>query len=249
MILRRIEGERYSEVLPTWKGKAVAIVGAGPSLTQAQAHCLEVGCVPTIAVNNAFLWAPFAAVAYAADAKWHAWTASGYTATASGGIVPNDKPRLGLTGAQIAEKWRAFKGQKCTIEWGKDTIADEAVHVLRNRDADAHGMGLSTDPRMLATGRNSGAQAVNLAVLAGATTIFLLGFDGGPDADGKTNFHGGHPTPTNPQIWPYIRQSFSAMEDQLKALGVRVWNCSPSSAIDSFPKLTIETALETAFAA
>jgi hypothetical protein len=146
--------------------------------------------------------------------------------------------------AEIADRWHDFAGQRCSIEWGKNGIEDRRVHILRNRDSDVHGMGLSRNPQMLATGHNSGAQTINLIVLAGASTIPLLGFDGGPDKNGKTHGHGGHLSPTNPEIWPLVRRSFSAMENELLELGVRVVNCSPASQINSFPRMSIQEALE-----
>ncbi len=211
-----------SEVLPAWEGETVAILGCGPSLTQQQVDGVE--HLRCIAVNDAFLLAPWADVHYAADAKWHTWMRMGI-----------DKPALGLTAAYVAKCWQAFAGQKCSIDSSRNGVADD-VHLLGNRDVDVHGYGLSADPRYIATGRNSGAQALNIAVLAGAKEIHLYGFDGQPAADGATHFHGGHPKASNHKAWTYIRESFAAMRKPLQELGVKVWNCSPCSAIDAFPR-------------
>lgn len=240
MILRRLPDSRLSEVVPGWRGQTVAVIGGGPSLTEAQVETLREHGAKAIAVNDAFLWAPWADVCYAADAKWHSWMTLGYRQIPGGGRQPIDKPRLGLKAAEVVERWRTFAGQKCSIDWDGARHADD-VHLLRNRDADVHGMGLSSDPTKVATGRNSGAQAMNIAVLAGAARILLLGIDGGPNKEGQTHFHGGHPSPSNPLIWDYVRQSFSAMEHELERLGIKVINCSPISQI-GFEKRAVRDA-------
>jgi hypothetical protein len=104
-------------------------------------------------------------------------------------------------------------------------------------------MGLSTDSRALVTGRNSGFQALNLAVLAGARRILLLGFDGKPAADGKAHWFGDHSRPTPVAAYPLYRQAMSAAENALAAAGVEVVNCSPGSAIDSFHKAALQEVL------
>lgn len=213
------------------------MIGCGPSLTRVQLEWLFDSCIAwrTISVNDAFLWAPWATLSYAADAKWHGWMSQGV-----------DKPALDLTAEQVRLRWESFAGQKCSIESAQNYITDERVHLLRNRDSDVHGMGLSSDPEKLATGRNSGAQAVNIAVLAGATTILLLGIDGGP-INGKTHFHGAHPKAANDDVWPYVHQSFAAIAKEAKRLGVRIVNCSLASAINVFEKMPIEDALQLEF--
>lgn len=236
MILRRIEGSRFSEVLPLWGGLTAVILGGGPSLTHDQVALVlrarEASVVRVVAVNDAYLLAPWADVHYAADSHWHRWHTEGL-----------DKPLLGLAAQDVRERWAGFAGQKCSIESSGGNITDHAVHMLRNRDFPNHGKGLSIDPRSLVTGRNSGFQAMNLAILARAARVILLGFDGAPAADGREHFHGGHPRPTPKEAYPYYRQAMSAAENEIAAAGVEVLNCSPGSAIDSFPKAPLEEAL------
>lgn len=236
MILRRIEGERFSEVLPAWTGGAVVILAGGPSLTMEQvnraASAHYVGRASAIVVNDAYLVAPWADVHYAADSHWHRWHTEGI-----------EKPALGLSAAEVRARWVRFGGQKASIQSSGGNISDAAVHILRNRDFPAHSMGLSEDPRALVTGRNSGFQALNLAVLAGAKTILLVGFDGAPAADGRGHFHGGHPRLTPAAAYPLYRQAMDAAAPVLCRLGVRVLNCSPGSAIAAFPAANLEDVL------
>jgi hypothetical protein len=86
-------------------------------------------------------------------------------------------------------------------------------------------------------------QSLNIATLAGAKEVILLGLDGRPAEDGRQNFHGGHPWPTPQAFYEAMRKGFSAVEHDLEASGVRVVNASPGSAIDSFPKMGLAEAL------
>ncbi len=238
MILRRLPGIRFSEVLPEWAGQIVAIIGGGPSLTLDQVEQVrQHEDVRVIAVNDAYLWAPWADVSYFADASW--WTQH------AAGVA---KPMLRLSAEQVRERFSAFAGEKCSIESQVGSIEDAAVHILRNFHLDPngrgiHGFGLSLNPRSLVTGRHSGFQALNVAVLAGSRHILLLGIDGKPAADGRTHWSGGHKDPTPQDAYEFYRKAFSAAEHALKAAGVTVVNCSPGSAVDSFPKMPLEQAL------
>ncbi len=52
-----------------WRGETVAIFGGGPSLTSEDVDYCK-GKVRTIAINNAYLLAPWADVLYACDSLW-----------------------------------------------------------------------------------------------------------------------------------------------------------------------------------
>jgi hypothetical protein len=236
MILRRRIADRFSEVIPAWAGETVVLIGGGPSLTLDQVEQVRVAHAArearVIAINDAYLWAPWADVHYAADVRWHRWQDQGVA-----------KPDLGLTAGQARAAWSEFAGEKCSIENSTGHVDDDAVHLLRNAHGAVNGFGLSLDPRALVTGRNSGFQALNLAVLAGAKTIILLGFDGKQGADGRAHWFGEHPEPTPAAAFAIYRQAMSAAENDLEVAGVRVLNCSPGSAIDTFPKVLLEDAL------
>lgn len=226
MILRRRE-DRFSEVVREWEGGTVVVIGGGLSLTLEQVELVRAARVRCIAVNDAYLWADFADVLYAADSQWWDWQARG---------LP--KPLLGLTGGEVRARYLTFAGQRCSIEYAGNNITDAAVHILRNKKTNYQE--LSLDPCYLATaqGKNSGFQAINLAVLAGAKRVILLGIDGRPG-----HFHGGHPRPTPEHFYEAMRKAFSAAEKAILDAGVSVVNCSPGSAVDSFPKQALEAAL------
>lgn len=235
MILNRIDGSRFSEVSPEWRGETVTLIGGGTSLTKEQVKLVALAHADhrtkCIAINDAYHLAPWADVLYAADARWYWWQQHG---KASAG--------LGISPECVRRNWTSFGGQKCSIE-SSNMVSDESVHFLRNLHGSAHGVGLSCDPRSLVTGRNSGFQALNLAVLAGAKRIVLLGFDGGKAKDGRSHWFGDHPEATPDAVYSYFRQAMSAAENAMNDLGVEVLNCSPGSMIDSFPKHEIGAVL------
>lgn len=236
MILERLAGERYSRVLPLWSDFAVVIMAGGPSLTQEQADLVathrEANRVRVIVVNDSYLLAPWADLHYAADAKWHRWHAAGVA-----------KPLLGLTAEQVRDRWRAFAGERCSIQ-ASEEVVDPGVHLLKNAHHPSQGTGLSLDRGALVTGRNSGFQALNLAILADAKRVILLGFDGAPGRDGRSHWHGDHPKPSTPAVYKHFLRSFSAAEHEIEAAGVTVLNCSPGTHINSFPKVPLAPTLE-----
>lgn len=105
--------------------------------------------------------------------------------------------------------------------------------------------GLSLDPLRTHQGMNGGYQAINLAVLLGASRIVLLGFDMRA-IDGRRHWHPDHPPGMNNppferfQVW--LRQ-FRTMLPDLKRAGVEVVNATPGSALDCFPMAPLEAAL------
>ena len=215
MILKRHEKwpeQRLSTVEPAWKGQTVVCIATGASLTPEQVAQVRASGAPTIAINDAYLLAPFAALLYFADAKWWRWQV--------------EKP-----------EWKAFAGERCSIFMGKE-ITDKSIHLLEN----AKQAGLSTDPGAICTGSNSGYQAVNIATLAGARRVVLVGYDGQPFG-GRHHFFGDHPDKSHP---PYevIRARFRELIEPTRAIGCEIVNASPGSKIDCFRMVPLEESLQ-----
>ena len=123
-------------------------------------------------------------------------------------------------------------------------VDDGAVHILRNKNFPSHGTGLSLDGEYLVTGSYSGWQALNVGVLTGAKRILLLGFDARePVGKEPGHWHGEHAVATPIAAYKAYRHAFTAGAAAVKAAGVNVLNCSPVSAIDSFPKVALQEAL------
>jgi hypothetical protein len=235
MILRRLPDSRYSEVMSAWKGRTVAILGGGPSLTMEQVGIVRIehegGRLQCIAVNDSYLVAPFSDLLYAADAKWHDWHTKG---------IP--KPAIGLSAEEVARRFKSFAGQKCSIATQQNRITDDATHVLKNKHGNNHGSGISLDPQYIVTGSHSGHQALNVAILAGAAKLLLLGFDG-KALDGRTHWHGGHPETTPASDYASRARAWTMSQHEIKATGVRIINCSLQSSIGLFEKMSLEQAL------
>ena len=131
-----------------------------------------------------------------------------------------------------------FNGLKFSLKPGSQYTTD--IKVLRK--GVAHG--LEKDPHVLAHGNNSGYAAINLAYHLGANRIVLLGFD--MHNDGKdTHFHEGYPTrPAGDHIYrDKFLPGFKELERSLRAEGVTVFNASPHSSLNEFPKITLTQAL------
>ena len=225
-VLRRIPESRFSEVLPEWDGEVVALLAGGPSLTTEQVMQVRAAGAKIIAINDAYLLAPFAEILFFGDSRFWEWHVSGI-----------EKPLLRLSASQVRERFASFPGQKCSIEHGGDNIRDDAVHMVRKKLFPIGNEFVRPGSAFL---------ALHLAVLAGAKTVLLLGLDGGPNADGMTHWHGSHPKPSTEAVYEQQRRAFSAAEASIKAMGVRVINANPGSRLDSFPKMPLENALEIA---
>lgn len=96
--------------------------------------------------------------------------------------------------------------------------------------------GLSKEIGVVHSGHNSGYQAVNLAYLFGAQHILLAGYDM-QFTYGMSHWHGDHVgllhRGLNTSLWI---KSFEPLATDLADAGVRVVNCSISTALDCFPK-------------
>lgn len=130
--------------------------------------------------------------------------------------------------------FRDFAGQKCSIENTGGQVDDPNVHMLRNGGKD----GLSDKPDRIHTGQNGGYQAINIATLAGARRIVLVGYDM-QYTGGKSHWHGDHPVKV-PEAWyGMYAKNFVA----ISKLGLDIVNASRETALKCFPRATIEEAL------
>jgi hypothetical protein len=86
---------------------------------------------------------------------------------------------------------------------------------------------------------NTGASAINLALLLGADPIYLLGFDMRVGANGKTNYHNAYNNRPNGKTYQRFRKGMERVAKDLARLfpGRRVINLDDgTSALDVFPK-------------
>lgn len=121
------------------------------------------------------------------------------------------------------------------------------IHLLNNYNN--RGARISLHSNGVATGQNSGYQAINIAVLAGATRIILLGYDMQHAADGRQHWFGDHPVKERAGVFSAFLHNFRKAAPVLAKLGVEVINCSPGSALDCFKHEKIESVLADSIAA
>jgi hypothetical protein len=200
-----------------WPGATFVCIGGGPSLTREDVdRCRQVraenASVITIAINDAYRLAPWADVLYACDDRWWRWQHG-----------------------QRRQEIDAFTGLRYSID--PRAARQPGVRVLRNTGPE----GLETAPTGLRTGKNSGYQAINLAVHLGAARILLLGYDMQRTAN-KEHWFGDHPLPTR-SPYAVFRVYFRSLVRPLAKAGVEVINCSRTTALDTFPLADLDEML------
>lgn len=137
------------------------------------------------------------------------------------------------------EQFKAFAGAKVTIEPSGLRVGDPDVFMLHNAGRGDDGLVVSMDPRALVTGFSGGYQVVNLAMLAGAQRIVLLGYDMKQGVQGRNNWHNAHRRSTPAGHYQIYRRAFRKLPPLLSALGVEVLNATPDSALTDFPKVEL----------
>jgi len=207
----------------TWEGETCVILAGGPSLQWFDSAPLW-GKVRVITINDSWRLAPWADVNYFCDARW--W-------------------QLQLANNRCARGGEpAFAEMVRTGSWV--TIAREFtdhyhVRVLTRGSA----LGLDKDPGRLATGNNSGFQAINLAYHFGAKRIVLLGYD--MHVSGKRSHWHDEDRSANFQNHcdRHFLPCFPSLVKPLKEAGVEVINATPGSALKVWPHLPLEEAINT----
>jgi len=201
-----------------WEGETVAVLASGPSMTREQADAVRGRC-RVVAVNN-----------------------QGIDTVCDGRVVPALAPWADVLYAADAEWWRAYAKQALLFAGLKVTIRRahfKELLVLKQSTERVF------DPRpdYLATGGNSGYQAVHLATHFGARRILLFGFDM-RQVGKRKHWFGDHVRPLhsggNYGVW--IR-NFTALAKVLAGKGVEVINCTPGSALTCFRSAALEEAL------
>lgn len=165
-----------------------------------------------LAVNDAYLLFPYADILYACDTAW--WK------------LHRGAPDF------VGERWS-------TTDSGKNNKGDNPwnLRLLKGEYLE----GFSRDPTTLSYGRNSGFQAVNLAMLLGCTTIVLVGFDM-HHAYGA-HFFGDHPIElTRNTDHSVFTRNFKAAARSIPP-GVQIINATPGSGLTVFPMRTLDEAL------
>lgn len=91
---------------------------------------------------------------------------------------------------------------------------------------------------------NSGMRAIELAISFGAKKILLVGYD--CSVYRGIHWHGKHEKTDNPDSTKCTkwRRQFAMLSIVAKSLKVEILNCSRETAIESFPRVSLEKCLE-----
>ena len=201
----------------------VVCIGTGPSLTAEQIQVARAKGFALAGCNNVWQIVPDMVLHYACNESWwcYYWSAE--------------------LAAHPAQKWTTSH------------FVHERYGV--NRIGERNAPGLSTNPKYVHHGHGSGYSLVNLAYLSGATRIVLLGYDMkyAPDYDGGIRRVGASPRhyfgeyPSALQHWPKVSVRHGVhvqMLDLYRSIAtqglVEVINATPDSAIDCFPRASID---------
>jgi hypothetical protein len=204
---------QFQKQKPNWVNKPLVVVAApGPSLRHALPWVKANQHVPVIAVQNAVDLLPWADVLYACDNRW--W--------------------------KEFDGYRHFRGAKWSSHTNKAVNDKEECQLLYGLNI-VHGKdqnGFCLDGQSIHYLCNSGMQAVNLALLFGATCVALVGFDW-RQVDGRSHFFGEYTNLGNPV---FGKQWTRHAEIAAKTLPetIKIYNCTPGSALTCFPMADLD---------
>jgi hypothetical protein len=196
----------------------VTIIGGGWSILNLP---LDVLCGRVIAVNDSAIYAPRWDVAVSMDRLWSEHRLNELIIRSA-----EEEPRR--------EIWlRRSAVQNLKVDgwpW---------VHVF---ECDSRTNAFSARSGTL-NGTNSGACALNLAWQMRPRRVFLLGFDMNRGPDGRAywypSYHWASPVGgTSDSKYAAWAKQFKAARSAFQRIGCKVFNVSPASAIEDFPKLT-----------
>lgn len=139
--------------------------------------------------------------------------------------------------------WNKYQPEFAGMKVSQDVNVLKLGGVLRVPSCDDPG--ISFDPLRINQGTNSGFQALNLAVLLGAKRVILLGYDM-QLTDGKTHWHGDHPSGLNNPVhgqFPSWCRVYEEAAPQLAGAGIEVINATRQTALGAFPRVALESVL------
>lgn len=170
------------------------------------------GRARVIAINSSWQLAPWCDVLYGCDFNW--WE--------------KQKGLPDFKGLKVSQDVKLSRHQ-----WGV-----HLVRVIRGKD-----VLLFDKPGTIGWGGNSGFHCINLAAQFKVKRIVLVGYD--MQCTHGLHWHGPHPSglnnPTVPNVARWCR-AVDAAAELLKKMGIEVINCSPVSALQNYPKMTLSAA-------
>lgn len=204
-----------------WEGMTAVIIGGGPSI-RALGHDRIIprleGRYPVIAINNAYMMAPWADVLYWADNYWLCDNWQTIHQHVGWWKISRQEPKL--------------RDVSATPRWLPE------IKLITCRPMS----GISFSQSII-FGRNGGHNAINLAVLFGASRIVLMGFDL-DESSQQHNWHDLHTRPTRIESYQEWRKDFGIAAKILEKHSIDVINVNPSSKITCFRFAAIDECLQ-----
>jgi len=199
-------------IVPRWHdGRTVIVAAPGPSLTQEVAERCRNHTV--LAIKEAYQQIPWAEVLYGCDEKF--W-----------------KRTNGCPDFQ-GERWSSHDNNS---NHKLAAARDYGVKLCNGRG----GLRFSLDPITIHYSKDSGFQAINLALLFGATRLVLVGFDMRL-VGGKRYFFGNDPRRLLTK-YNEVAEKFAMAARHLPP-HIKIINSTPDSALKCFPRMDLNDAL------
>jgi hypothetical protein len=194
-----------------WAGQRCFIIGGGPSLKGFDFERLR-GQGRIIAINKAFKDVPFADIMFAMDRPLL------------------DDLSSGKLGEDYRQAFEAFEGAKLWLDLSGYSYP-AGVYSVPSAGATGWSKSLSQG---LVHGNNSGYGAINLAMILGASPIYLLGYDCSRGPAGEKHYHNGYLSGSNPDAMNIFKREIEAGAKLIEGRA-RIINLNPQSALSCFP--------------
>lgn len=201
-----------------WPGETVFIIGGGPSLEGMDLTSIHSRRV--IGVNDAYTLGKWVDICFFGDYDW--WTKHN-----KDWIQPDSSP--GHAGLKKFGGLVVTNAERCR--------QDSGVLVMSRRPK-----GLHLQAEYLGWNANSGAAAINLAIILGAKKIVLLGFDMKLGNKGQMNWHKNKKAKPNPGLFDKFQTGFAELKKGIDKLrpDAEVVNATPNSDLTIWPMVELK---------
>jgi hypothetical protein len=201
-----------------WKGRRCFIVGGGPSLEGFDWSLLDGELV--IAANRAFESCN-PNIIVSCDPVFTRW------------VKREQDDGNGLCSPESMQHFRDLKCLRAIVKVNKSNYSP-GLNFLRFAGNDGFSSTLSDG---VVCGRNSGFAALNLAVLLGASQIYLLGFDMQyRPSDNRAHYYDKGKPWKRQDPYRHYKHYYDKVAPEIKARGQQVINLSLNSALECFEK-------------
>ena len=212
---------------PDLKGRTVAILAGGPSMTRAQCDLVRGTNWVAITINETWQLAAWAAILYGCDWQW--WQSKA-------------PPVSDFDGLRVVGTVTQIRGK---AQYPPEMAWQEPILNYIPVKAGMH-TPLWTGPAVGA-GSNSAFQVANWVARCGVARLVLLGVD---CHSPNVHWHNGHTHPEATNQKPSLMESWirawKNAAPEYKDRGIEIINCSPGSALKWFPRADLADVVTTA---